>query len=621
MLYKGWKRKQALYVVAALIIGMLLLNSCGGAPQGNSQDGGMGFDTSEGTGDAGTSGDTGEVDEQLPAWKVVEYRKIDLPHPEGHTEYDGWMKNAVDEGNYYLLAYYMEEEDKVDYYLYQIPLEEGDIIGTEVNSYIHWGEKTVLSTEQFPGLVSEDAVDLGNERYIAYLGGADSNEVLQEVCPSDQQYFLEAAIKNSAGEYILIFLDKTGISIYRYRKTDAPGDDGENTDERVIVIEATNHYAPSVQEAAAVYTRTHPGISVVFKKGEFADRKDTWTRMTMELATGGGADILVVEKNQLGSILDSGLLVDMTELIPDEVLSQIYPGILEAGYVDGKLYSLITDARTCTLFADKKVWGEEGWNLDDVVPMLDGTGREFVASASGSSGEEILRQLLLYDLEYSKFLDLENNTCEFDSEEFQDLLLLCKRLDNKIPNTDFNSPNNEKIASALTSGTALAYEGAYMTFKDYCKIRSLRGESYVAVGYPSENGHGSYWSWDYSLVVNGNSENLDVVKDILLMLLEQSNVKRDTYVDGKVIEDWDGVKYYFLNKDLNNWNYPIKEDGTPYVDEYIAYLEGCVPFPLEADYIRTIIMEETAPFFNGDKDVKTVCEIIQNRAQLYLDER
>lgn len=605
MFLKGWKHKQVLRAAVALIISILSLNSCGSASEGNSQDGGvgLGFATSEGTGNAGTSGVTGETNEQLPAWKVVEYRKIDLPHPEGHTEYDDWMKNAVDEENYYLLAYYMEEEDKIDYYLYQIPLEEGDIIGTEVNSYIHWGEKTVLSTEQFPGLVSEDAVDLGNERYIAYLGGADSNEVLQEVCPSDQQYFLEAAIKNSAGEYILIFLDKTGISIYRYRKTDAPGDDGENTDERVIVIEATNHYAPSVQEAAAVYTRTHPGVSVVFKKGEFADRKDTWTRMTMELATGGGADILVVEKNQLGSILDSGLLADMTEFIPDEILEQIYPGILEAGYVDGKLYSLITDARTCTLFADRKVWGEAGWTLDDVIPMLDGTGREFVASASGSSGEEILRQLLLYDLEYSKFLNLENNTCDFNSEEFQALLMLCKKLANK------------------SSDTALAYEGAYMTFKDYCKIRSLRGEDYVAVGYPSESGHGSYWSWDYSVVVNGNSENLDVVKDILLMLLEQSNVKRDTYVDGKVIEDWDGVKYYFLNKDINNWNYPIKEDGTPYVDEYIAYLEDCVPFPLEADYIRTIIMEETAPFFNGDKDVKTVCEIIQNRAQLYLDER
>lgn len=325
--------------------------------------------------------------------------------------------------------------------------------------------------------------------------------------------------------------------------------------------------------------------------------------MTMELATGGGADILVVEKNQLGSILDSGLLVDMTELIPDEVLAQIYPGILEAGCVDGKLYSLITDARTCTLFADRKVWGEAGWTLDDVIPMLDGTDSEFVSSASGSSGEEILRQLLLYDLEYSKFLNLENNTCDFNSEEFQALLTLCKKLANK------------------SSGTALAYEGAYMTFKDYCKIRSLRGEDYVAVGYPSESGHGSYWSWDYSVVVNGNSENLDVVKDILLMLLEQSNVKRDAYVDGKVIEDWSGVKYYFLNNDLNNWAYPIKKDGTPYVDEYIAYLEGCVPFPLEADYIRTIIMEETAPFFNGDKDIKTVCEIIQNRAQLYLDER
>ena len=622
MFQKGWNRKKIIYLVAVLMIGMLLLGSCGRNPQGNSNDGGLGAAAFRGTGNAGTSGDTGETDTQLPTWKVVEYRKIELPHPEGYTEYDGWFAGAVDEENYYLLVYYREGEDKVNYYLYQIPLEEGDIIGAEVNSYIRWGERPVISAEQFPGLVSEAAIDYGtNPGGVVYIGGADSSEVLREVCPSDQQSFLEAAVKNSAEEYVLIFRDKTGHSIYRYRRADAPDADGEFTEERVIVIESTNYGSQSIQEAAAVYTRTHPGITVVYKRGEFADREDTWTRMTMELATGGGADILLVEKNQLNSILDSGLLADMNFLIPDDVRAQIYPGLLEAGCVEGKLYSLITDAWTYTLFADKKVWKKDSWTLDDVIPMLNGTDREFVASASGNSGEEILQQLLLYDLEHSKFLNFENGTCDFNSKDFQELLMLCKKLDNKMPDAAWNSLDDGKEMSALMSGAALAYEGAAMSFKDYCRIRDLMGDDYFVVGYPAENGHGSYWNWDYSLVVNGSSENMDVVQDILLMLLEQSNVKRDTYLDGKVIEDWDGVKYYTLNKDVNNWFYPIKEDGIPYVEEYMEYLDGCVPFPLEADYIRTIIQEEAAPFFNGDKDVKTVCGIIQNRAQLYLDER
>lgn len=597
------------YTVTAV---MLLLTGCGKNPQESNS----GTDVNDGTGGIGISDSFSEEEIQLSPWQVAEYRdlEIDLPHPEGHTTYDGWINSAVDTENFYLLVSYKDEEEDLSFYLYKVPLSEGDIVSNEVTSLIRWGELQVLSPEQFPDMVSEEAVDSRSYGSVIYLGDADSSEVLQDICPADMQSYLQAAIKNNTEEYILVFRDKTGYTMYRYQKTDA-------AEQRVVVIEAVYGSAPDLQEAAATYTRTHPGVTVVFKTGEFEARENTWNRMTMEIAAGRGSDILVVYRNQLGSILDSGMLTDMTSLIPKEVLDQIYPGVLEAGYVDGKLYSLVTNAWTCTLFADRDVWKESGWTLDDVIPMLNGTGREFIASTNGCSGDEILQKLLLYDLEHSKFLDLQAGTCNFNSAEFQELLTLCKEMDNRLPNATSYGRNDGKEMGDLISGKALAYEGVSMSFKDYCRIRDLLGDDYFTVGYPAESGSGSYWQWSYSLAVNCNSENLDVVQDILLMLLEQSNVKRDAYLDGKIIEDWTGTKYYTLNYDINNWFYPLKEDGTTYVEEYTAYLDSCVPFPLEADYIRTIIIEEAAPFFSGDKDVKTVCEIIQNRAQLYLDER
>ena len=41
----------------------------------------------------------------------------------------------------------------------------------------------------------------------------------------------------------------------------------------------------------------------------------------------------------------------------------------------------------------------------------------------------------------------------------------------------------------------------------------------------------------------------------------------------------------------------------------------------EQDIIRSIIAEETESYFAGQKDVSVVCEIIQNRVQVYLDEK
>lgn len=42
--------------------------------------------------------------------------------------------------------------------------------------------------------------------------------------------------------------------------------------------------------------------------------------------------------------------------------------------------------------------------------------------------------------------------------------------------------------------------------------------------------------------------------------------------------------------------------------------------PLKAKEVLSIIYDETELFFNGDKSLEAVREVIQNRVQLYLDE-
>lgn len=50
-------------------------------------------------------------------------------------------------------------------------------------------------------------------------------------------------------------------------------------------------------------------------------------------------------------------------------------------------------------------------------------------------------------------------------------------------------------------------------------------------------------------------------------------------------------------------------------------LEEAIPDSYENYSIRKIIRQEVQPFFMGDKELDGVCEIIQNRVQLYLDEQ
>ena len=59
-----------------------------------------------------------------------------------------------------------------------------------------------------------------------------------------------------------------------------------------------------------------------------------------------------------------------------------------------------------------------------------------------------------------------------------------------------------------------------------------------------------------------------------------------------------------------------------YAEQYFAFLDGAV-FP-KAPYgvhIWDIVQEEAEAYFNGTKKAEEVAEVIDNRVQLYLDEK
>ena len=71
----------------------------------------------------------------------------------------------------------------------------------------------------------------------------------------------------------------------------------------------------------------------------------------------------------------------------------------------------------------------------------------------------------------------------------------------------------------------------------------------------------------------------------------------------------------------------MERNNFEYEKEYEAYLKSeelikkCVPYDSRYDKVITIIEEECIPFFYGERTAKETAKIINNRVQLYLDER
>jgi len=56
------------------------------------------------------------------------------------------------------------------------------------------------------------------------------------------------------------------------------------------------------------------------------------------------------------------------------------------------------------------------------------------------------------------------------------------------------------------------------------------------------------------------------------------------------------------------------------VEEYLEALEEVRPLPVYAEPVLEIVLEEAGSYFGGDKDIREVSAVIENRVQLYLDE-
>lgn len=65
----------------------------------------------------------------------------------------------------------------------------------------------------------------------------------------------------------------------------------------------------------------------------------------------------------------------------------------------------------------------------------------------------------------------------------------------------------------------------------------------------------------------------------------------------------------------------LKPDKTSYLEEYMDFLENAVINRGWPEQIDRILVEELVPYFSGDREAEDAVANIQNRVQLYLDEK
>ena len=135
-------------------------------------------------------------------------------------------------------------------------------------------------------------------------------------------------------------------------------------------------------------------------------------------------------------------------------------------------------------------------------------------------------------------------------------------------------------------------------------------------------------SRDCTLYINANSAHPEAAWEFLSFILSEE-AQGTLYTAAPHDNNLPVMKKFFLSgaQDFldNGWsggakpvNYVVTRES---VDALEEYLEDARELSWKTSPIVEIIVEEASGYFSGGRDIQQVLDLVQNRVQLYLDER
>lgn len=394
-----------------------------------------------------------------------------------------------------------------------------------------------------------------------------------------------------------------------------------NEDEILCVSLLGGEY---VRNCAAAFSREHGETVIRFERREtssISGREEQFTRLFAEIAAGNTPDIMLLQYGQLEILQGMGILESLDSYLDQEIVDAMYSGIREACRVDGEMYGVAFDVMTTMSVTSDKVWEGEKWTVQDILEIIDSGELEGLVVSStalpNSSPAFNLGYLCGRYLGKSPFFDVEKGESYFDSEDFIRLLEACKRYGKA------NSVPRQEALELLAEGKILAIADHFYFLADYVSALGDYDGRFHYVDHPGQtDGVGIYDSNTTYLAVSKDAKDREAIGEFLNYLLSEGAQKgvQFTPVNRKVIEN--KVESFEVDGETQWFCGSIRVPNRECVSDYISLLNGAeLPKAPYGYHIWDIVEEETEAYWDGTKSAEEVAKIIDNRVQLYLDER
>ncbi len=343
-----------------------------------------------------------------------------------------------------------------------------------------------------------------------------------------------------------------------------------------------------IKDCAASFSRKDADYSVLMEYTEESEEA-YWDRTMAELVSGRGADLYYVSLSELQTLQEKGALADLRELLSEETLAAVWPGVLERGTWGGQLVGIMPEARADTVIVADEIWAGDHWTLEEALEVIEAHPEFRYPIVSGGSlrRDNVMEFLVTRNLADSPFLNLEEGTCSFDSPLFIRALELAGTYPESFPIEESQEMYREKDWVAAVCMVNSSFTDNY---------KGILGETYHAVGYPTEGEGGTFWRTGQFLAVNREAKHPEQAAAFLEELLSY---------------DRQCTSHVPVRRDMPDNR----------LREYTTLMEKCLGITADNAAIEDMIREEAADYFSGSRDAEMVARAIQSRVQVYLKEQ
>lgn len=398
--------------------------------------------------------------------------------------------------------------------------------------------------------------------------------------------------------------------------------------EKEEIVLALGDENPLLMDYVSKFNRRNENYRVTVRLQEANETGQEFIdRLQMELAAGRGADLLMNGQIDATAMARNGYWQELTDILDDE--DGIWTAAMECGRIDGVTYGIPYAGQLFfATYSEKLTGGRENWTIREFMQAVEASDAEILQY--GFSGADIVFYYGLLDNDNAELIDWENGESHLTEDLFLEILGFASRY------ADRGQIPQEDVGEALKEGR-IAAEGSVCLELSELNYREACFEGEPAnIGFPRSEGNGIYVTPNM-LYVNAGSEVKDGAYEFLRFLVSEEGQRR--YVERnragdsaslmpvrlELLEEMTALEMRKAGETTarSATGVLFAKDGFTQAqkERFDRLLERAEPGDWYAAEIMSIVYEELEPYFAGQRTAAEAAANLDNRVQLYMDER